>query len=1130
MNSFSLIKSFIIKPLFLVFFISISYISFGQYNRYSTINQDTVVTTEGIVKVETISINGKRLEVIRTINGLKNGIQEKYNRKGKLQEKAMYRNGNIDGEVIVFDYYGRLLEKKNYKYSKSKGHSLLQGKYEKYSNTKQIVSANYKDSLLDGKYKEYKNNLLSISAKYKAGLLIGTKSSYNRKGNLMAVQKYKIITEDGVKKSVLTGKATYYHFQGNLQSVGKYVNGKKEGIWKSYYQREGGLESEVNYKNDKINGRSSYYYRNGNLRSRGAQYFTNDKYGHYVLDGKNEQWNSEGILTSIAYYDMGKKTGYFKSFNPEGTAQQMGKYQNNLKIGGWIYFDNEGDIMSITNFIISKKNEKDVSVKDGIEKRWKNKTLISKYNYKKGVMHGRFFNYHQNGQLANSGNYIDGLMEGEYYEYYENGKIKSQKTYEIIESSPGYKKSKIVGWDRRFDKNGSLSSKFFMDSLGNVISTIKYNKDLSVQASFADIVVNHFSDGKIMSMVLGKKHYASFAQYFYTNGKTRVIRFHSPETETNYRLAFSNKGELLYTNSINRTGNNNPDSLLPSAELVSKYTKAVGLDFIPNKFYTDSIKNGKYILRYANGNIMAEMEFENDIPHGIFACYDAISGDTLTFKTYVQGNVRGYFVSNVGRIQRGVILANGKYKWIEDYYTNGVMSEKSVYDNDNKRIQQIKYYENGNLKSRYNTITGNSATYFDEGSVSTITEVKGKRRTELNYFPKSKQLRYQHFYLNKLKDSLWIEYYESGQIRYSLHYKKGMLQEDYIQYNKDGSPRFVGKYKDNKKFGKWLRYRENKVDTSFYENGKIIVEEPKTKCGCIDTAEYKFGNVYTLDYYLEYDDFKHYQPSYVKGIDSNDYHSIFYSRSYSNRGSYSFDMLLFDVYSFNIPADEQIKITINPCYTNGFVSKVHLSAYNQGDFSRKSVSINPKRISVELLKGPLKNPNSENKNFTALFDVSVISYSIPGKLEFEFAKNLNPCFSEGLINNYLTIDIIRANPLLFENPGYSPLKLNKNELSHFFGFRINEAILSFDYKANNTKFRINAKSDYILAGGNFVSGKIQISCKKIGDDKYKISEDGKAKEFSASLLKNQWRRRGFTRLSTIYDNRKQELVLSFYVK
>ena len=141
----------------------------------------------------------------------------------------MYKNGNLDGEVIVFDYNGRLFEKKNYKYSKSRGHSLLQGKYEKYDNTKLSISANYKDSLLDGQYREYLNDRLNVSAKYKAGLIMGEKKTYNRQGGLYAIEKYKIITEEGIKKSVLNGKASYYHTQGNLQSKGKYVNGMKEG-------------------------------------------------------------------------------------------------------------------------------------------------------------------------------------------------------------------------------------------------------------------------------------------------------------------------------------------------------------------------------------------------------------------------------------------------------------------------------------------------------------------------------------------------------------------------------------------------------------------------------------------------------------------------------------------------------------------------------------------------------------------------------------------------------------------------------------------------------------------------------------------------------------------------------------
>ena len=139
-------------------------------------------------------------------------------------------------------------------------------------------------------------------------------------------------------------------------------------------------------------------------------------------------------------------------------------------------------------------------------------------------------------------------------------------------------------------------------------STIKYfqiDKILSVV---------YFPDGKLKSLVIGK-YSPIFSQSFYRNGNTRKIGFQNAENHIFNMLYFTDNGRLLLTES---SLNNYPDSLLPSPNTATQYTKAVGMKYIPNSFYTDTLRNGKYTLYYANGNPLGEMNFNNNIPEGKF--------------------------------------------------------------------------------------------------------------------------------------------------------------------------------------------------------------------------------------------------------------------------------------------------------------------------------------------------------------------------------------------------------------------------------------------------------------------------------------------------------------------------------
>ena len=636
--------------------------------------------------------------------------------------------------------------------------------------------------------------------------------------------------------------------------------------------------------------------------------------------------------------------------------------------------------------------------------------------------------------------------------------------------------------------------------------------------------VVYFPDGKLKSLVIGK-YSPIFSQSFYRNGNTRKIGFQNAENHIFNMLYFTDDGRLLLTES---SLNNYPDSLLPNPNTATQYTKAVGMKYIPNSFYTDTLRNGKYTLFYANGNPLAEMNFDNNIPEGKFIFYDALNADTLYYSSYSKGKPLGYYVNKfAGKIttDRGEIMTNGKNLWYERYKTDGTPKSKKIVDSKGQTILTEEYWENGAIKSKNNALTHHRSSYDHEGNLSSETIEHDSLGINKSYFSKTGDLRAVSYYLNHKQDSIAESYYEPGILQYRLHYKKGKRQGSYIYNFKDGKPRFIGQFKDDKSIGKWLVYDEDKVDTLVYKNGKVVVKTPKYACGCLDTTLNSIGYAPRVVNLLKYRKFANMFPDYIKPIDSLIYTSLFYTGFYSDQhGSYSLKLIMTDELSINFPEDEQLKIIFNPCRTQGYFSNMEV---NLSDNSNNSTLFAPKRIAITLLKSPLKSADADHKIFVGFFDTKYVQFSNYHKLTIDLAKKPNACFSLGTIRDFLTLEVKSAKPLIFKKLSYIPLEITKDESKDFFGFQMDTAVLSFDFKQNNETYNISATSNYILAGGHFVSGIIKIPCKKIGKGRYQLTANNNL-EFRSEYLINYWRKKGFSRLKTNYDKKEKVLLLYFF--
>ena len=102
-------------------------------------------------------------------------------------------------------------------------------------------------------YKEYIDNVLIKT------------ELYDKQGNLYKVKT--IQQETSYKNNQFHGINKIW-CNGNLYSYGKWKNGKRHGIYKTYYPNSNQLRYEYHFNNGQLNGIYYQWYPNGNIREK----------------------------------------------------------------------------------------------------------------------------------------------------------------------------------------------------------------------------------------------------------------------------------------------------------------------------------------------------------------------------------------------------------------------------------------------------------------------------------------------------------------------------------------------------------------------------------------------------------------------------------------------------------------------------------------------------------------------------------------------------------------------------------------------------------------------------------------------------------------------------------------------
>ncbi|MCF6367019.1 MAG: hypothetical protein L3J35_12560 [Bacteroidales bacterium] len=222
---------------------------------------------------------------------------------------------------------------------------------------------------------------------------------------------------------------------------GMYFQGKKDGVWKSYYVN-GNLKSLITYVKGEKSGEAKIYYENGNIAEEGTWVVDKwvGKYKSYYKNGKlSYLWN---------YNDYGNRSGYQQYFYKNGNKKIEGEWIDGKEHGVIKEYYETGTLRVEKNFSLGEcdsatiktysENEipDDIVIeirKDSIISKNSNiDTIVIEKNDSLEIFSGTGYHifYNINKRTEKEGEFVNGiLINGKQYFYNNSGELEKTAIY-----------------------------------------------------------------------------------------------------------------------------------------------------------------------------------------------------------------------------------------------------------------------------------------------------------------------------------------------------------------------------------------------------------------------------------------------------------------------------------------------------------------------------------------------------------------------------------------------------------------------------------------------------------------------------------------------------------------------------
>ena len=209
--------------------------------------------------------------------------------------------------------------------------------------------------------------------------------------NLVFSQKINQFDKEGRRTGVW--KKNYKN--GHIRYRGQFEKGKEVGVFKFYSIQSSkypNIVKEFSKTND--TAKVNFYSLNGTLKSKGKM-FRKDRIGEWLYYFPN------GDIMSKESYENGKLEGFVKNFYANGKLTEVTQYKEGKKNGVSKVYSENGTILEIVN-------------------------------YKKGKLNGEGKYYDLKGALKEKGLYRNGKRYGK-WEFYINGKLSKKKREKLAD-------------------------------------------------------------------------------------------------------------------------------------------------------------------------------------------------------------------------------------------------------------------------------------------------------------------------------------------------------------------------------------------------------------------------------------------------------------------------------------------------------------------------------------------------------------------------------------------------------------------------------------------------------------------------------------------------------------------------
>lgn len=505
------------------------------------------------------------------------------------------------------------------------------------------------------------------------------------------------------------------------------------------------------------------------IESIGGYTDINDK-GKRIYNGKWTIIDENGAISAIVNVTNGIKNGTSFFYSDGYEIQKINFVNDSIDGTAYVFYPTEkgeDKLMSIEiPFINNKIN--------GVRKEFsRSGILLEETSYKDDQFDGPYKTFDFHGHLKSTGKYVKGSYNGIVEEYYPNGVLASRIEYDDNVTGPikGYfpdgklkyegtmSNDHYFGSYKSYFYNGKISSIGSYDEKGDEDGYWSFyfkNGQLSQEMNFKNGKLN--GDYKIYTL----SGFLS-ATYTYQDGKLNYVTTYLPNNEIRKKIEI-NEGVFevdIYNEDGTKVSNNIYDENGNLTGIRTVYYPTCNL-YMTIAFKNNK-KDGVETVYYEHGGIKQITTFKEDVENGLYVSY--YQNDTIEME--------------------GILLNGYKTGAWYNYYINGVISNITLYDNDEK-IKSTNYFPDGNLQKEIfykNELIHTIKTYDNKNQLIKEDHFKNGNGIYYNYFLNGKIESKGNIIANEYCDSL-MEYDYNGEILTTDYLINGLLNGKYVNINK----------------------------------------------------------------------------------------------------------------------------------------------------------------------------------------------------------------------------------------------------------------------------------------------------------------------------------------------------------